>query len=277
MTLTPNNRFRGLLGAGLVLAACGLAMPGCRGERTDKPPRQFIPDMDDSPKYRNQATTDFFADGRVMRPSVAGTVAFGRSMDPSDQSRPDLLAEDSVVYQGFDASKPKDAEGIPAFAPVIPGGALDRWVVSAAERGQGLSTGTPAEREAAMKAMIVRGQERFNIYCSACHGYEGDGKGLVGQKWKTPVPSFHDPKYKDRAVKTGKDGYLFSVIRHGVPNADPTKSLNMPAYADKVSIADSWAIVAYVRALQNARTDAKAEAPSSVVPAVASMSKEIVK
>jgi mono/diheme cytochrome c family protein len=109
--------------------------------------------------------------------------------------------------------------------------------------------------------MAVRGQERFNIYCSACHGYEGEGSdvtaltgGLVGRRWNYNVPSLHDPKYKDASVRTGLDGYLFHTIRHGVPEIDPAKPPKMPGYADKISVADSWAVVAYVRALQSSRT-----------------------
>src|SRR5579862_6726173 len=61
-----------------ILAVLVGTLPGCRGDREDKPPHQFIPDMDDSPKFKPQTESPFFADGRAMRQPVEGTVAFGR-------------------------------------------------------------------------------------------------------------------------------------------------------------------------------------------------------
>lgn len=205
-----------------------MVLPGCRGDRTDKPPRQLLPDMEDSPKWKPQSKSEFFADGRTMRPPVPGTVAFGRvDFDPEayrasgwarlwlDQ-RADLLKADDAFYRGVDAD----------------GEFLDRAPV------------------AITRELLARGRERFNIYCSACHGYGGDGQGLVGQRWAIPVANFHDPKYQDVQQRTGKDGYLFHVIRNGV--GEPG-ALTMPSYAHAISERDAWAIVAYVRALQASR------------------------
>ena len=128
--------------------------------------------------------------------------------------------------------------------------------------------------------MINRGQERFNIYCSVCHGFKGEGGdpknlkgGVVGQRWLSPVPSYHDPKYSDSKVKTGQDGYIFSVIRNGVPDTEG-KPLKMPSYADKVGELDAWAIVAYVRVLQRSwhepaagTNSAPASSPAASQPA----------
>lgn len=259
MTLRPHQPAIASL---LAISAAAL-LPACRGERSESPPRQFIPDMDDSPKVRNQTQAVFFSDGRIMRPRVAGTVAFGADMDKDAPGRADYLREDPFLFQGFDPAKPKTAEGDPAYLPVIPAAALNHWIAEANTRGASFDPKAPASRTDAMIAMIHRGRERFDIYCSACHGYEGDGLGLVGVRWGSPVPSFHDPKYKDRALKTGMDGYIFHTIRNGVPAADPAKeSPKMPSYADKVNVADAWAIVAYVRSLQNARTDPPTPAPA---------------
>ena len=57
----------------------GLAMPGCRGETADAPPRQYFPDLDDQLKYKAQDESGFFADGRTMREPPANTVAWGRT------------------------------------------------------------------------------------------------------------------------------------------------------------------------------------------------------
>lgn len=244
----------GLLARAAATAAtlvCVAGLPACRGERSDEPPRQFIPDMDDSPKFKNQVQTGFFEDGRVMRPRVAGAVAFGESMNADDVSRPSYLKEDAVLFQGFDPAIEKNKDGDPAYVNRMPAAALDAWIAERATHGRP----APADRAAAMEEMIKRGQQRFNIYCSACHGYEADGRGMVGVRWGALPPNFHDPKYKDANVKTGKDGYFFYTIQNGVPDVDPAKPPKMPSYADKVKPLDAWAIIAYIRAQQAARHD----------------------
>jgi mono/diheme cytochrome c family protein len=90
---------------------------------------------------------------------------------------------------------------------------------------------------------IQRGQDRFTIYCSVCHGVSGQGDGTVpvGTKIRGWVPSLVTPK-----AIAYSDGYLYSMIRHG-------RGL-MPAYGDKVASADRWNVVNYVRVLQQQQT-----------------------
>ena len=214
------------------LCAAALALPACRGDRSAERPRQFLPDMDDSPKWKPQTGSEFFADGRTMRPPVDGTVAYGRWTFASDETwavaydtqRDDLLRAGADVYQGISG---RDAEGKPQFVARIPAAiTVDN-------------------------ALLARGEERFNIYCSACHGYSGDGKGTVGLRWASPVANLHDPKYTDPSHPDGKssDGYIFHTALHGVPSADGA-SFTMPPYAHALSERDAWAVVAYVRVLQ---------------------------
>src|ERR1051326_5782606 len=76
MNTNPNRtpvRLLALAALG-ALAAISLSTAGCRDERSDEPPHQFLPDMDDSPKFKPQTETEFFADGRAMRPAVKGAV-----------------------------------------------------------------------------------------------------------------------------------------------------------------------------------------------------------
>jgi mono/diheme cytochrome c family protein len=278
------NLLRTLALAGLgAIALAGLS--GCQDERSDEPPHQFLPDMDDSPKFKPQTETEFFEDGRAMRPHVEGTVAFGESSRTSwidaagnlRDRRADIDAEltkveksptgdtfdsrefrdDPELWDGIDPHGTPLAQGEPAYVGTIPASALRHFRMMHADRGEVFPDDT-----AAMTAMITRGQERFNIYCSVCHGFKGEGGdpahrtgGIVGRRWRTPVPSYHDPKYSDKSVKTGQDGYIFNVIRHGVPDPDPTKPLKMPSYGDKVSEMDAWAIVSYIRTLQAAWTE----------------------
>ncbi len=84
---------------------------------------------------------------------------------------------------------------------------------------------------------LKRGQERFNIYCSPCHSRLGDGKGIVVQRGYLPPPSFHTDR-----IRNFPDGEFFDVISNGVRN--------MPSYGAQIKVADRWAIVGYVRALQ---------------------------
>lgn len=84
---------------------------------------------------------------------------------------------------------------------------------------------------------LQRGRERFDIYCSPCHGRVGDAGGMVVQRGFSPPPSFH----LDR-LREAPDGHFFDVITNGFGV--------MASYAARVNPADRWAITAYIRALQ---------------------------
>jgi hypothetical protein len=86
-------------------------------------------------------------------------------------------------------------------------------------------------------ALLVRGQERFNIFCSPCHGRLGDGEGMVVRRGFRHPPSFHIERLRQAPV-----GYYFDVITNGFGS--------MQDYSAQVPVKDRWAIVAYVRALQ---------------------------
>ena len=95
-----------------------------------------------------------------------------------------------------------------------------------------------------------RGRERYDIYCSVCHGVAGDGQGIVmtGEYGFIPI-GFHNDR-----LRTVEDGYLYEVITQGVRS--------MPAYAQQIPIADRWAIVAYVRALQRSQNADRDDIPA---------------
>ena len=187
----------GLIGAAiLALTAAGCA-PGAIKRR---PPLHPNPNMDDlnhdGQRFDPQEANAFFADGRAMRPPVAGTVARGS------------LAADDHLYRG------QLADG--SWAATLPAGLeLDH-------------------------DFLARGQERYGIYCTPCHGMSGAGDGPVPQRGFYPPPTFHDPALRAREI-----GYFYEVIANGVRN--------MPAYGRRVPVEDRWAIAAYVRALQNSQ------------------------
>lgn len=117
---------------------------------------------------------------------------------------------------------------------------------------QGVSGGQPvtANPLGTDLAVLTRGQERYNIYCSPCHDRTGSGEGMIVQRGYKQPPSMHDPRL--RAVP---DGYFFQVMTNGFGT--------MPAYAAQVPARDRWAIVAYIRALQLSQNATLADVPAS--------------
>ncbi len=179
-----------------------------RATRFDKPRMHWIPDMDNQQKYKAESANPLFADGRAMRPAVAGTVARGE------------LREDEHFYRGI-----VNGEWATTFPMTI----------------------TPA--------MMARGKERYDIYCSPCHGVDGSGEGIVSKRaeklnegtWTLPS-SYHTEVVRGRPV-----GHLFNTISNGIRN--------MPAYGPMIPENDRWAIVAYVRALQRSQMTVEGDVP----------------
>ena len=106
-------------------------------------------------------------------------------------------------------------------------------------------------------ALLERGQERFNIYCSVCHGYAGDGRGVImvgnggqGYGYSVPAPTYHSDYLRDI-----EDGYIYSVIANGVRS--------MPSYGHEIAPADRWAVVAYIRALQRSQNATLSDVPAA--------------
>ena len=94
-----------------------------------------------------------------------------------------------------------------------------------------------AEKPPMSLALVQRGRERFNIFCSECHGYTGEADGRVVQRGFPKPPSFHELR-----LINAPDEHFVDVMTHGYGV--------MYSYADRVPPADRWAIAAYIRALQ---------------------------
>jgi mono/diheme cytochrome c family protein len=90
------------------------------------------------------------------------------------------------------------------------------------------------------REMLARGRERYDIYCTPCHSRTGDGDGMIVRRGYQRPPTFHSD-----ALRNQKVGHLFEVIGKGLGA--------MPAYAAQIPVADRWAIVAYLRALQRSQ------------------------
>jgi mono/diheme cytochrome c family protein len=103
----------------------------------------------------------------------------------------------------------------------------------------GMQAGAPVEKipMPLTEAVVARGRERFNIYCSPCHGVAGDGDGMIVKRGYKQPTSYHDPRLRNERA-----GFFYDVMTRGFGQ--------MPDYAAQISPKDRWAIVAYIRALQ---------------------------
>ena len=116
----------------------------------------------------------------------------------------------------------------------------------------GIQNGQPADvfPFAVDAAVMARGQQRFNIYCSPCHGRTGMGDGMVVRRGYRRPPAYDDPRLLAAPV-----GHFFDVITNGFGA--------MPDYAAQIAPADRWAIIAYVRALQLSAHATVSEVPAA--------------
>jgi cytochrome c553 len=103
-----------------------------------------------------------------------------------------------------------------------------------------------AEKPPMTLALVERGRERFNIFCSECHGPGGDADGMVVQRGFPRPPSFHEAR-----LVNAPDELFVAVITNGYGA--------MYSYADRVPPADRWAIAAYIRALQRMKPPIRTE------------------
>ncbi|HSS79238.1 MAG TPA: cytochrome c [Thermoanaerobaculia bacterium] len=91
------------------------------------------------------------------------------------------------------------------------------------------------------REVLVRGEQRFNIFCSPCHDRQGTGRGMIVQRGYKQPTSYHIERLRNAPV-----GYFYNVITEGFGV--------MPSYAPQVPVADRWAIAAYIRVLQYRQT-----------------------
>ena len=97
--------------------------------------------------------------------------------------------------------------------------------------------------------VLLRGRERFDIYCSPCHSRLGDGRGMIVQRGFRAPPSYHTERLRNAPL-----GYFFDVMTEGFGA--------MPEYASQIPARDRWAIVAYIRALQLSQHATSSDVPT---------------
>jgi mono/diheme cytochrome c family protein len=196
----------------LLLAACGvLFTSSCRR------------DMQDQPKMKPFRQSTFFRDGLSSRPNVEGTVARG------------FLKADTEFFTGKKAGRASAATS-PATTAQTPGPQPG----TTATGPQGAAA-YPDDVEvfpiSVTKETVQRGKERYEIFCSACHGLTGNGDGMIVRRGFRRAASFNDDRLRQAPV-----GHFFDAISNGWGV--------MPSYSAQIPPQDRWAIIAYVRALQ---------------------------
>jgi cytochrome c1 len=222
---------RGFFVIFVLCAIAMLAVLGFRGQKGTQPPFELFPDMVRQMKVRAQAPLDFFSDGRGPRLPVVGTVPVGYEM-PKPKIEP--------TPPGAEGDAPEESHTRVAFSAGTDyfntGKMGDQW-------GTGIPL--PVTRE-----LMERGQQRFNITCAMCHGAAAAGNGIVKQHGLATVVSLQD----DRLRKMS-DGEIFNTITNG--------KNTMMAYGPNILVADRWAIIAYLRALQRSQHATVADVPAA--------------
>ena len=249
--LVEPNAVRGQSRSCLLLFAvcCLLFTSGCRR------------DMQDQPKMKPYRSTTFFTDGQSSRQLVEGTVPRG------------FLKTDTEFFTGKKAGRAPTLSGV-AQTPAGPqaAGPLGGPNPAAGTASQGAApqgaAAYPDDVEVfpipVTREVVVRGKERYEIFCSACHGLTGNGDGMIVRRGFRRAASFNDDRLRQAPV-----GHYFDAITNGWGA--------MPSYAPQIPAQDRWAIVAYIRALQlsqNQQAPASATSPTqaSSVPAPAAAS-----
>jgi mono/diheme cytochrome c family protein len=151
----------------------------------------------------------------------------GCRQDMHDAPRYDPLERSTFFSDGLSAR--------PLVVNTVPRGQLreDRHLY------EGVVDGRPAEilPMAVTADVLARGRERFNVFCSPCHGQTGEGNGMVVQRGFRRPPSYHDDRLRAAPV-----GYFFDVMSRGFGA--------MQDYSSQLTVHDRWAVAAYIRALQ---------------------------
>jgi len=201
----------------LLSASCLLLTGACRR------------DMQDQPKMKPLRSSTFYKDGLSSRAPVEGTVPRG------------FLNADTEYFTGKKAGRTSTA----ATSGPQPGTTTATTTGAAAFPDDVEVFPLPVTEE-----LVNRGKERYEIFCSACHGFTGKGDGMVVRRGFRRAASFHDERLRGAPV-----GHYFDAMTNGWGA--------MPSYAPQIPVKDRWAIVAYIRALQISQENQQGAAPAS--------------
>jgi hypothetical protein len=214
-------------GALIILAVVGIGFAGFRGDKMGHTPVEWFNDMAHQPKYEPQHRSDFFNDSRAARLPVAGTVPVGFNL----KGRYFQTEGNNLVNGMGGFSNQPDYYNTGRMGDVYGDGIPDALAVRGVE-------------------LLVRGQQRYDIYCGICHGAAGQGNGVVKSFGLATVRPLVDD-----LLRAQPDGQIYNTIAHG--------KNTMGAYGPVIPVEDRWAIVAYVRALQTAASAKLADLPEA--------------
>ncbi len=213
---------------GLIMALCLLLVAGCRQ------------DMQDQPRMKPFRLSTFFRDGISSRPPVAGTVPRG------------YLRADREFFTGKKSGAPSGTSAPSAMAPQAAPNQQAAPATPAVAAGTTAAQGVSAYPDdvdtfplPVTQELISRGKERYEIFCSTCHGLTGYGDGMVVRRGLRRAASFHADNLRQAPV-----GHFFDAITNGWGA--------MPSYASQIPAKDRWAIIAYIRALQLSQQNVEA-------------------
>jgi cytochrome c5 len=221
---------RGFLLISLLFTIAIIAVFGFRGQKSTGSPLEIFPDMVRQMKVRAQAPLNFFSDGRGPRLPVTGTLPIGYEMP-----NPKTIATPAAATA---AGEPPQTHPRIGFS-----GGTDYYDTGKMSNNWG--TGIPLE---VTRELMERGQQRFNITCAMCHGATAAGNGIIKQHGLATVVTLQDERIRKMA-----DGEIFNTITNG--------KNTMMAYGPNIIVADRWAIIAYLRALQRSQNAAIADVP----------------
>ena len=138
----------------------------------------------------------------------------------------------------------------PLIENTVPRGAVENDVYSVAKDYLGYPL--PVNEK-----LLRRGQDRYKIFCTPCHGIQGDGNGMAAVRGMKHPPSYHIDR-----LRQAPNGYFYDVIANGFGA--------MYSYSERIPPNDRWAIIAYVRALQLSRNAKAGDLPESLRQKLAS-------
>jgi mono/diheme cytochrome c family protein len=243
----PKSAFLNRVVCLLLAAYCLLAL-GCRQ------------DMQDQPRYEVYEPSRSFSDGQSSRPYVEGTVARGyRDVNSAYYTGKNAAgasggASGLTTTASAGANVP-NAQGASASGTQTGGDVNVRGNVAGNVPGAAGQSGTPGSVNEfpfpITATELDRGEERFNIYCSMCHGQTGYGDGMIVRRGFRRPPSLHDDRLRGETL-----GHFFDVITNGWGA--------MPDYSQEIPARDRWAIIAYIRALQLSQNTPVAEVPENL-------------
>jgi mono/diheme cytochrome c family protein len=213
------SRFKSKTGIAVLFVGLCLLSTACRR------------DMQDQPKMKPYRGTSFFGDGLSMRQPIPGTVPRG------------FMRTDKALFTGKKDSATTGST-TPAPSPQAAGG------------GQQANANTYPDDVTEFpfpitKETVERGRQRYEIFCSVCHGLTGYGDGMIVRRGFRRAASFHEDRLRQAPV-----GHFFDAITNGWGA--------MPSYASQIPVQDRWAIISYVRALQLSQQ--KAQPAATPVP-----------